>query len=32
MNAGGALLIIAGTWVLVQVLGGKALTRLGVIT
>jgi len=29
MNAGGVLLIIAGVWVMTQVLGGKALERLG---
>lgn len=29
MNAGGVLLIIAGIWVMTQVLGGKALDRLG---
>lgn len=30
MNAAGLLLIVAGTWVLTQVLAGKALGRLGV--
>lgn len=28
--SGAALLIVAGTWVLVQVLGGNALGRLGI--
>jgi hypothetical protein len=32
MKAGGVLLVIAGIWVLCQVLGGDALTRLGVTT
>lgn len=27
----GALLIVAGGWVLTQILGGRALQRLGVI-
>lgn len=31
MNAAGAVLIVAGAWVLCQVLGGDALGRLGVI-
>lgn len=31
MNKGGLVLVIAGTLVLCQVLGGNALTRLGVI-
>lgn len=30
MKAGGVLLLIAGTWVLFQVLGGNALGRLGI--
>ena len=30
MSAGGILLIVAGAWVLCQVLGGDALGRLGV--
>lgn len=30
MNAAGTLLIVAGVWVLFQVLGGDALGRLGV--
>jgi hypothetical protein len=30
VNAGGLVLIIAGAWVLTQVLGGDALGRLGV--
>lgn len=30
MNASGALLVLAGAWVLFQVLGGNALGRLGV--
>jgi hypothetical protein len=29
MNPGGIVLMIAGSWVLLQVLGGKALQRLG---
>jgi len=29
MNAGGAVLVLAGVWVLCQVLGGDALNRLG---
>lgn len=31
MNAAGIVLIIAGVWVLAQVLGGDALNRLGVL-
>lgn len=31
MNAAGAVLILAGIWVLTQVLAGGALTRLGVL-
>lgn len=31
MRPGGALLVLAGVWVLCQVLGGNALERLGVI-
>lgn len=31
MNAAGLVLIIAGIWVLTQVLAGDALKRLGVI-
>lgn len=31
MNAGGVVLIIAGVWVLTQVLGGQALQRLNVL-
>lgn len=30
MNSAGTLLIVAGVWVLFQVLGGDALGRLGV--
>lgn len=30
MNASGAVLIVAGAWLLCQVLGGDALGRLGV--
>lgn len=30
MNAAGALLIIAGVWVLAQLLAGDALGRLGI--
>ncbi|WP_281368997.1 hypothetical protein [Phytohabitans rumicis] len=30
MNASGALLVVAGVWVLCQVLGGAALGRLGI--
>lgn len=30
MNASGLLLVLAGVWVLTQVLGGNALGRLGV--
>lgn len=29
MNSAGMLLIVAGVWVLFQILGGHALTRLG---
>lgn len=29
MNPGGVVLLIAGVWVVTQVLGGKALQRLG---
>ena len=28
---GGLLLVVAGTWVLCQVFGGKALQRLGIL-
>lgn len=31
MRPGGVLLVLAGVWVLCQVLGGNALERLGVI-
>ncbi len=31
MNAGGVLLVLAGVWVCFQVLGGRALERLGII-
>jgi hypothetical protein len=31
VNASGAVLILAGVWVCTQVLGGRALQRLGVI-
>ena len=31
MRPGGILLTLAGVWVLCQVLGGRALERLGVI-
>lgn len=31
MNAAGAVLILAGIWVLAQVLAGGALDRLGVL-
>lgn len=31
MNAGGVVLIIAGVWVLTQVLGGHALERLNIL-
>lgn len=31
MNPGGVLLVVAGVWVVTQVLAGKALERLGVI-
>lgn len=30
MNASGVVLVIAGAWVLCQVLGGNALGRLGI--
>lgn len=30
MNSGGVVLVIAGVWVLCQVLGGDALNRLGI--
>lgn len=30
MKPGGVLLVVAGVWVLCQVLGGNALARLGV--
>jgi hypothetical protein len=32
MNASGIFLVIAGVWVLSQVLAGGALQRLGVVT
>lgn len=32
MNPGGVVLVIAGVWVLCQVLGGDALNRLGLVT
>jgi hypothetical protein len=31
VNSGGVLLVVAGVWVLCQVLGGDALVRLGVV-
>lgn len=31
MRSGGVLLVLAGVWVLCQVLGGDALDRLGII-
>lgn len=31
MNAAGAVLILAGVWILAQVLAGDALGRLGVL-
>jgi hypothetical protein len=31
VNAGGIVLIIAGAWVLCQVLGGNALKRLNIV-
>lgn len=31
VNAGGIVLLIAGVWVLTQVLGGEALERLRVV-
>lgn len=31
MRSGGVLLVLAGAWVLCQVLGGNALERLGII-
>lgn len=30
MNASGALLVIAGVWLLAQVIGGDLLARIGV--
>lgn len=30
MNSSGVLLVLAGAWVIVQVIGGDALDRLGV--
>lgn len=32
MNAPGVLLVVAGVWVLCQVLGGNALKRLKVVS
>lgn len=32
MNPGGVVLVIAGVWVLCQVLGGDALNRLGLVS
>ena len=32
MNSAGVLLILAGVWVLAQLLGGNALKRLKVLT
>lgn len=32
MNASGAVVILAGVWVLCQVLGGNALERLNIVT
>lgn len=32
MNAPGLLLVVAGVWVLTQVLGGNALKRLKVVS
>jgi hypothetical protein len=32
MNAGGVLIVLAGTWLVFQVIGGDALQRLTVIT
>lgn len=31
MRSGGVVLVVAGVWVLCQVLGGNALERLGII-
>lgn len=31
MNASGAVLVVAGVWVLCQVFGGDALGRLGIV-
>lgn len=31
MKPGGVLLVVAGVWVLCQVLGGQALQRLGLV-
>ena len=31
MKPGGVVLVLAGVWVLCQVLGGKALIRLGIV-
>lgn len=31
MNAGGVVLIVAGVWVLTQILGGQMLERLAVL-
>lgn len=31
MNPGGVVLVVAGVWVLCQVLGGDALKRLGIV-
>lgn len=31
MKLGGVLLIVGGAWVLVQIFGGHALQRLGVV-
>jgi hypothetical protein len=32
VNAGGVLIVLAGTWLIFQVIGGDALQRLKVIT
>lgn len=32
MKPGGVVLVLAGVWVLCQVLGGKALIRLGIVS
>lgn len=32
MNASGAVVILAGVWILCQVLGGNALERLNIVT